>query len=93
MTAGPPPSPPPGDGTHRAATRGTVIIDTAACKGCELCLPVCPPGVLELSGHRNAAGYRPAVLAREGCTGCGRCVDVCPDLCITAYVLAEGADA
>ena len=29
-------------------TRGTVVIDIERCKGCELCIPACRPGVLPL---------------------------------------------
>jgi len=28
------------------ASRGTLVIDVQRCKGCELCVPACPPGVL-----------------------------------------------
>ena len=39
-------------------TRGTVVIDIDRCKGCELCIPACPPGVLVMSKATNAIGYR-----------------------------------
>ena len=28
-------------------SRGTVTIDVEHCKGCELCIPACPPEVLD----------------------------------------------
>ena len=37
-------------------TRGTVTIDIELCKGCELCIPACPPGVLAMSEARNDRG-------------------------------------
>ena len=59
-------------------TRGTVVIDVDRCKGCELCIPACPPGVLVMSTTANAIGYRyPELLA--GCTACQACHAVCPD--------------
>jgi 2-oxoglutarate ferredoxin oxidoreductase subunit delta len=60
-------------------TRGTVKIDIESCKGCELCVPACPPGVLSMTTDRfNQRGYRyPDLIA--GCTACRACLQVCPD--------------
>jgi 2-oxoglutarate ferredoxin oxidoreductase subunit delta len=60
-------------------TRGTVVIDTEACKGCDLCIDACPPQVLVMTTHElNSRGYRfPLLLA--GCTGCKACSQICPD--------------
>lgn len=64
--------------------RGTVVLDAERCKGCELCIPACPPKVLRMSTKRNASGYLlPELL--EGCTGCGACLLVCPDFCFEVY--------
>jgi len=72
--------------------RGTVVIDTERCKGCELCIPACPPGVLRMSSRRNASGYLlPELL--EGCTGCNACLMVCPDFCFEVYQFDNAADA
>ena len=47
-------------------TRGTVVIDVEACKGCDLCIDACPPRVLVMTEHEvNTRGYRyPLLLAR-----------------------------
>ncbi|MCB0953125.1 MAG: 4Fe-4S dicluster domain-containing protein [Microthrixaceae bacterium] len=65
--------------------RGTVVIDTEACKGCDLCIDACKPGVLAMTTDRtNTRGYRfPELLV--GCTGCRACADVCPDFCFQVY--------
>jgi 2-oxoglutarate ferredoxin oxidoreductase subunit delta len=69
-------------------TRGTVVIAEQRCKGCELCVPACPPRVLRMSERRNALGARlPELLA--GCTGCGACLLVCPDFCFEVYKYDE----
>ncbi len=69
-------------------TRGTIRIDSERCKGCELCIPACPPRVLRMSEGRNTRGARvPELLA--GCTGCSACLLVCPDFCIEVYQYAE----
>lgn len=64
--------------------RATVVIDEEACKGCALCVPVCPPRVLDMSSSVNAKGYRYPLLS-PGCTGCELCAKVCPDFCFTVY--------
>jgi len=68
----------------RVETRGTVVIAVDRCKGCELCIPACPPRVLEMSREYNAIGFAYPELA-PGCTGCGACLLVCPDFCFEVY--------
>jgi 2-oxoglutarate ferredoxin oxidoreductase subunit delta len=60
------------------SVRGTVVMATERCKGCDLCIPACPPRVLEMSGDTNTLGFHYPVL-HDGCTGCAACADVCPD--------------
>jgi len=67
-----------------AKSVGTVLIDVERCKGCELCIPVCPPQVLEMSVALNAIGFRYPLL-RDGCTGCELCAEICPDWCFEVY--------
>ncbi|MDX1415348.1 MAG: ferredoxin family protein [Candidatus Promineifilaceae bacterium] len=75
--------------------RGRILINTERCKGCELCIPACPPGVIKLSDLLNSYGYRPAMLfdPEQQCTGCALCATVCPDAAITVfrYLKAFGA--
>ena len=65
-------------------SRGTVTIEAARCKGCELCIPACPPRVLRMSGVRNPQGFDVPELL-PGCTGCGACALVCPDFCFEVF--------
>jgi len=66
-------------------TRGTVVIDVEACKGCDLCIDACPPGVLAMTTRaRNARGYRYPQLY-VGCTGCKACSAICPDFVFQVY--------
>ena len=68
-----------------ALTRGTVVIDTEACKGCDLCIDACPPGVLVMTAATvNTRGYRFPLLL-EGCTGCAACSQICPDFVFQVY--------
>ncbi len=65
-------------------SRGTVTIDTERCKGCELCIPACRPGVLIMSTSLNGRGFRYPELV-PGCTGCMACLLVCPDFCFAVF--------
>ncbi len=67
--------------------RGRVEIDEKRCKGCELCIEVCPRKVLHLSRKLGPLGYYPAVFeeGEQHCTACRLCVIVCPDVAMTLY--------
>lgn len=63
-----------------------VQFDEERCKGCGLCVGVCPQGIIEMAGRRNALGYQPAsVTAQERCTSCALCAIMCPDLAIEVF--------
>ena len=67
------------------------------CKGCELCIHVCPNNVLALEPeHLNEKGYRPVtILKPDQCIHCGMCSIICPDLAILLEpdcVKEKGAD-
>jgi 2-oxoglutarate ferredoxin oxidoreductase subunit delta len=64
--------------------QATVAIESELCKGCWLCIPVCPPKVLVMSEDTNRKGYRYPLLL-DGCTGCELCAKVCPDFCFEVY--------
>jgi 2-oxoglutarate ferredoxin oxidoreductase subunit delta len=88
--------------TREVLTRGTVVIDVEACKGCDLCIDACPPGVLTMTvDQRNARGYRYPEL-RPGCTACRACAQICPDFVFQVWKFetpeqltyeTDGADA
>lgn len=55
------------------------------CKGCGLCVSVCPKGIVALAKDKiNAKGYHPAgVSEQDKCIGCASCALMCPDTVIT----------
>jgi 2-oxoglutarate ferredoxin oxidoreductase subunit delta len=64
--------------THR------YCIEEKLCKGCGLCVSVCPKNVLEINKQVNSKGYFPAYQARpEDCITCALCCTMCPDVAIT----------
>ena len=69
---------------ERLVSRGTLRIERERCKGCELCIPACPPRVLTMSDEVNGMGFRYPELS-PGCTGCRACLLVCPDFCFEVF--------
>lgn len=73
----------------KVLVRGTVVIDTELCKGCDLCIDACPPRVLVMTEGNvvNSRGYAyPQLL--PGCTGCRACSQICPDFVFQVYKYA-----
>ncbi|MDD4859907.1 MAG: 4Fe-4S binding protein [Dehalococcoidales bacterium] len=69
-----------------AKAKGRIEIDRERCKGCELCVSVCPNGSICISAKLNATGYLPAEFKDTGsCTGCATCALVCPEVAIEVY--------
>jgi 2-oxoglutarate ferredoxin oxidoreductase subunit delta len=67
-------------------------IDVNHCKGCGLCVTVCPKNVLEMSPKVSAKGYFPAYQARPGdCILCALCCTMCPDVAITITECRDAA--
>ena len=62
-----------------------VTFRTERCKGCRLCLSVCPKKIIVIDENvLNAKGYHPAgVIEQEKCIGCAFCATMCPDCVIT----------
>jgi 2-oxoglutarate ferredoxin oxidoreductase subunit delta len=57
------------------------------CKGCGLCVAVCPKGILESNASIvNEIGYHPIRLTdATSCTSCALCARVCPDAVFAVY--------
>ncbi|MBO4265036.1 MAG: ferredoxin family protein [Clostridia bacterium] len=57
---------------------------TDYCKGCGLCVDVCPKHVIALAPDKiNKKGHHPAeAVDIEKCVGCAFCATMCPDTVI-----------
>jgi Indolepyruvate ferredoxin oxidoreductase, alpha and beta subunits len=66
-----------------------VQVNNSWCKGCSLCIHICPKKVLELDEVRGKS-----VPARQDdCIGCRQCENICPDMAITVKEKEEEKDA
>jgi 2-oxoglutarate ferredoxin oxidoreductase subunit delta len=75
----------PPDTDNEVLMQGVIYLIPARCKGCRICINLCPRNVLQASEKTNAKGYRLPEIApgREYyCTLCDFCAMVCPDFAI-----------
>ena len=64
---------------------GSVTFRQDWCKGCGLCVEVCPKKIIFLyESITNRKGYHPATVKdMDQCIGCANCARMCPDSIIT----------
>ncbi len=64
---------------------GKVTFRQDWCKGCGLCIEVCPKKIIFLdTTTTNPKGYHPATVTEmDKCIGCANCARMCPDSIIT----------
>lgn len=70
--------------------KGKVEIQVEYCKGCGLCVAVCPVGALRMADTLSPLGVNPATCAADAdCTLCQRCAAMCPEGAIRLIRLSE----
>ena len=74
----------------KKTVRGKITVDRELCKGCSLCISVCPQKVITTSEELNQKGYYPAEFLENGndgkqCIACVMCATICPDVAIEVY--------
>jgi len=63
-----------------------ITIDRDKCKGCLLCISVCPKRSIKVGKKLNRKGIRPVEFTEDGeCLGCSMCAIICPDVCIEVF--------
>ena len=67
--------------------RGRVVINAEACKGCQLCITICPSELVQMADSFNTKGFHPAQLVdpERLCSGCTLCAMICPDAAIVVF--------
>ena len=57
-----------------------ITIDRMCCKGCDICIAICPRKIFVRSKKRNGYGTNmPEVQNSENCSVCRMCERMCPD--------------
>lgn len=65
---------------------GKITIDRERCKGCLLCISVCPKGLIAVDKKLNRKGTKPVKFSENSeCLGCAMCAIICPDCCIEVF--------
>ncbi len=63
-----------------------IVVDPRLCKGCHICISVCPHGVLQASDKMDNRGFHiPVVVDLEACRACRLCELECPDFAISVH--------
>jgi len=67
----------------KAPENTSVWVDTSRCKACDVCVSVCPAGVLSMKQEPTSVlGAMISVEFPEDCIGCNDCELSCPDFAI-----------
>jgi 2-oxoglutarate ferredoxin oxidoreductase subunit delta len=75
----------------KAPENTRVWVDESRCKACDICVSVCPAGVLSMRAEPSSTlGAMIDLVAVEDCIGCNDCELNCPDFAI--YVADKKAD-
>ncbi len=64
-----------------------VFITKNWCKGCSLCVEICPKKVLALDDRQKSEPFK-----MDQCIGCRQCENICPDLAISVKEKEAKAD-
>ena len=60
-----------------------VWVNESRCKACDVCVSVCPAGVLAMKPEPTSTlGAMITIVASESCIGCNDCELSCPDFAI-----------
>ncbi|KXH76693.1 MAG: hypothetical protein AM326_06750 [Candidatus Thorarchaeota archaeon SMTZ-45] len=71
-------------------TAKAIIVDPKLCKGCHICISVCPHGVLKKSEVVDNRGFfLPKIVDIEACKLCKLCELECPDFAISVAEIED----
>jgi 2-oxoglutarate ferredoxin oxidoreductase subunit delta len=60
-----------------------IYIDKESCKGCGICISVCPKKIIKFSQNMNKKGVHfPEIINESECILCENCMIYCPDFAV-----------
>lgn len=72
-----------GSGMTENVDNAPVWVNTGNCKACDICVSVCPSGVLGMRyDSKSTLGAMISIDHPEACIGCNECELTCPDFAI-----------
>ncbi|RXJ88936.1 2-oxoglutarate:acceptor oxidoreductase [Arcobacter sp. CECT 8983] len=67
----------------KAPENTPVWVDESRCKACDVCVSVCPAGVLAMRQEPHSTlGAMVEIIEKDSCIGCTDCELSCPDFAI-----------
>ena len=67
----------------KAPLNTPVWVDESRCKACDVCVSVCPAGVLAMRQEPHSTlGAMVEIIGKDSCIGCMDCELSCPDFAI-----------
>lgn len=82
---------PQGEPQIAAHYQGHIALDMAQCRGCGLCVRICPAAAIEMTSSQSSEELV-LVVYHDRCAVCGLCEVVCPTGAIRrAAIFSEGA--
>ncbi len=64
------------------------VVDRDRCKGCRICVSICPYNALEMSDKKTHRGYF-YPIENGNCTACRQCLYACPDFVLSIHDLRD----
>ena len=71
------------------APRYKIKVIKPFCKGCELCVSICPRRAITLSKDVNKNGFHFPESNGTACSGCGQCAIICPEAAIEIFLVTD----
>ncbi|MHA2251161.1 MAG: 4Fe-4S dicluster domain-containing protein [Candidatus Kariarchaeaceae archaeon] len=66
-----------------------LALDRDRCKGCSICVTICPYTALDMSTKKTHMGYIHPIEINGACIACRECVYACPDFALSIHKLDD----
>jgi len=72
------------------ASHYQIKVIKAFCKGCELCVSICPRHAIFISKNVTKSGFHFPESNNNPCSGCRQCAIICPEAAIEIFMVSDG---